>query len=147
MKYGVVVIGRNEGERLRQCLMSLPRASVTVYVDSGSSDGSVQRARHLGADVIELDMRVPFTAARARNAGFRRLREISPDLEYVQFLDGDCELIDGWLEDAISFLNAHADVGGSVRSATRALPRAFDLQLAMRPGMGWAGRRRALLWR
>jgi Glycosyl transferase family group 2 len=26
-------------------------------------------------------------------------------------LDGDCELIDGWLEDAISFLNAHADVG------------------------------------
>ena len=111
MKYGVVVIGRNEGERLRQCLMSLPRASVIVYVDSGSSDGSVQRARHLGADVIELDMRAPFTAARARNAGFRRLREISPDFEYVQFVDGDCELIDGWLEDAISFLNAHADVG------------------------------------
>ena len=33
-----------------------------------------------GADVIELDMSVPFTAARARNAGFRRLREIAPDL-------------------------------------------------------------------
>jgi GT2 family glycosyltransferase len=29
----------------------------------------------------------------------------------VQFLDGDCELIDGWLEGAISFLGAHADVG------------------------------------
>ena len=111
MKYGVVVIGRNEGERLRRCLMSLPRAGAIVYVDSGSTDGSVQLARHLGADVIELDMRVPFTAARARNAGFRRLREISPDIEYVQFVDGDCELIDGWLEDAISFLNAHADVG------------------------------------
>ena len=88
-----------------------PKLASSVYVDSGSSDGSVQRARDLGADVIELDMRVPFTAARARNAGFRRLREISPDLEYVQFVDGDCELIDGWLEDAISFLNAHADVG------------------------------------
>ena len=110
MKYGVVAIGRNEGERLRHCLMSLPTASVTVYVDSGSSDGSVQQARHLGADVIELDMRAPFTAARARNAGFRRLREISPDIEYVQFVDGDCELIDGWLASAISFLNAHADV-------------------------------------
>jgi glycosyltransferase involved in cell wall biosynthesis len=111
MKYGVVVIGRNEGERLRQCLMSLPAAGAKMYVDSGSSDGSVERARRLGVKVVELDMRVPFTAARARNAGFRRLREISPDLEYVQFVDGDCELIEGWLEDAISFLNAHADVG------------------------------------
>src|SRR5262245_1056026 len=110
MTYGVVVIGRNEGERLRRCLMSLPRTSIIVYVDSGSSDGSVPRARHLGSDVIELDMHAPFTAARARNAGFRRLREISPNIEYVQFLDGDCELIDGWLEAAISFLNAHADV-------------------------------------
>ena len=59
-----------------------------------------QLARELGADVIELDMRVPFTAARARNVGFRRLREISPDIEYVQFVDGDCKLIAGWLEDA-----------------------------------------------
>ena len=77
-----------------------PETSAIVYVDSGSNDGSVELARELGADVIELDMRVPFTAARARNAGFRRLREISPDLEYVQFVDGDCELIAGWLEEA-----------------------------------------------
>jgi glycosyltransferase involved in cell wall biosynthesis len=105
------VIGRNEGERLGQCLLSLPKAGVTVYVDSGSSDGSVQRARLLGADVIELDKEVPFTAARARNAGFRRLLEISPELEYVQFLDGDCEVIDGWLGVAVSFLTTHSNVG------------------------------------
>jgi len=111
MKFGVVAIGRNEGDRLRQCLTSLPKAGVIIYVDSGSSDGSVLRARHLGAEVIELDMRVPFTAARARNAGFRHLHKISPDLEFVQFLDGDCELIAGWLEDAILFLNTRSDVG------------------------------------
>ena len=36
-------------------------------------------------------------AARARNAGLRRLLELDSDL-HVQFVDGDCELCDGWLE-------------------------------------------------
>jgi glycosyltransferase involved in cell wall biosynthesis len=111
MKFGAVAIGRNEGERLRQCLKSLSAVAVVVYVDSGSTDGSAQLARDLGADVIELDLSTPFTAARARNAGFRRLREMAPDLPYVQFVDGDCELIDGWSEHAISFLDARDDVG------------------------------------
>src|SRR6185437_7195484 len=96
MKFGAVAIGRNEGERLRQCLKSLSAAAAVVYVDSGSTDGSAEWARSQGADVIDLDIGLPFTAARARNAGFGRLREIDSDLRYVQFLDGDCELIDGW---------------------------------------------------
>ena len=66
---GVVAIGRNEGERLRVCLTSALRdCAHVVYVDSGSSDGSVQLARELGAQVVELDLSIPFTAARARNA-------------------------------------------------------------------------------
>ena len=67
-------------------------------------------AREHNADVIELDMSVPFTAARARNAGFRRLREIAPDLDYVQFIDGDCELNREWPAQAIGYLDAHPDV-------------------------------------
>lgn len=111
MKFGAVAIGRNEGGRLRRCLKSLKAAAAVVYVDSGSTDGSVQWARNQGADVIDLDTGLPFTAARARNAGFRRLREMDPNLCYVQFVDGDCELIDGWPEHAISFLDTHPDVG------------------------------------
>ncbi len=109
-EFGVVAIGRNEGERLKQCLRSAPMADVTVYVDSGSTDGSVKWAKELGATVVELDMTRPFTAARARNAGFKRLRELAPHLSYVQFIDGDCELIETWPEMAISFLNSHATV-------------------------------------
>ena len=42
----VVAIGRNEGERLRACLASVvPLAACVVYVDSGSTDGSVAMAR------------------------------------------------------------------------------------------------------
>jgi uncharacterized membrane protein YedE/YeeE len=50
--------------------------------------------------VIALDMTQPFTAARARNAGWRRALECMPDLQYVQFVDGDCEVVPGWLTTA-----------------------------------------------
>ena len=54
--------------------------------------------------------KLPFTAARARNAGFRRLREVATDLEYVQFVDGDCEINARWPEIAASFLASQAGV-------------------------------------
>lgn len=108
---GVVVIGRNEGERLRRCLVSVAHASdCVVYVDSGSTDGSVPLARGMGIEVVELDMSIPFTAARARNEGFERLIAVRPDASYVQFVDGDCEVVTGWMEKAAGFLDSHADV-------------------------------------
>jgi hypothetical protein len=36
---------------------------------------------------------------------------MAPELPYVQFVDGDCELTEGWSEHAISFLDARSDVG------------------------------------
>jgi GT2 family glycosyltransferase len=109
---GVVAIGRNEGERLVRCLASLtPRERAVVYVDSGSSDGSVERARASGAQVVELDATRPFTAARARNAGFEALAAANPALDRVMFVDGDCEVAAGWLDAASAFLATHPDVG------------------------------------
>ena len=101
-RVGLVVIGRNEGDRLRQCFVSvLNEVTDIVYVDSGSTDGSVEMARSLGVDAIELDLTIPFTAARARNEGFARLMEINRNLEFVQFVDGDCEIAPQWLEFAL----------------------------------------------
>lgn len=98
---GVVVIGRNEGERLQRCLRSLgDQVGRAVYVDSGSQDDSVAFARSLGARVVELDTSIPFTAARARNEGWRALVAAEPGVEFVQFVDGDCEVEAGWLERA-----------------------------------------------
>jgi GT2 family glycosyltransferase len=108
---GFVVIGRNEGERLRRCLGSVPvQASGVVYVDSASTDGSRETACSLGADVVALESDRPFTAARARNAGFRRLRRMAPGAAYVQFIDGDAELCAGWAAAARRFLDAHPEV-------------------------------------
>jgi GT2 family glycosyltransferase len=105
---GVVVIGRNEGERLRRCLESV--AGHVVYVDSGSIDGSVAMARGMGVSVVELDLSMPFSAARARNAGFERLEQLVPDIGYVHFIDGDVELAPGWIATALRFLEEHPDV-------------------------------------
>jgi glycosyltransferase involved in cell wall biosynthesis len=107
---GLVAIGRNEGSRLRQCLMeAIGQVACVVYVDSGSTDGSLELARLIGADV-ELDLSIPFTAARARNEGFARLLQLVPDIEFVQFVDGDCEMVDGWIDRALSELAAKPDV-------------------------------------
>ncbi len=106
-----VVIGRNEGSRLIDCLTSLQsNVKCMVYVDSGSSDGSAQVAERLGAYVVSLNTSRPFTAARARNEGFAVLKKLRPDIRLVQFIDGDCELDDGWLNTAADFMVQHSDV-------------------------------------
>lgn len=105
-----VAIGRNEGERLRGCLRSLlDRGVPIVYVDSGSTDGSIEYAQNHGVEVVKLDTSIPFTAARARNAGFERVVELAPDTAKVMFVDGDCEVEAEWLPTAEAFLDTHEE--------------------------------------
>lgn len=108
---GFVAIGRNEGARLQRCLASLAAAGgPVVYVDSGSTDDSLATARAAGAEAVELGSDIPFTAARARNAGWRRLKARRPDLDFVMFIDGDCELHAGFPGAALDHLSQHPDV-------------------------------------
>lgn len=88
----VVVIGRNEGERLVRCLASVramhwSQAAVElIYVDSASQDDSPARARDFGAFVIETRSVRPCAAA-GRNLGWGRATA-----PFVLFLDGDTML-------------------------------------------------------
>jgi GT2 family glycosyltransferase len=108
---GVVVIGRNEGERLVNCINSLKHnLPQVIYVDSSSTDDSVYEAASMGAHVLELDMSRPFTAARARNAGFASLMKLYPNLELIQFVDGDCVVTVDWINLAVNFLQSHSEV-------------------------------------
>jgi len=108
---GAVIIGRNEGERLVSCLESLLASlDVVVYVDSGSSDNSLAAASGRGVHCVSLDMSIPFTAARARNEGAEYLLSKFPDLSYIQFVDGDCEVQPEWVAEAQDFLHGHVEV-------------------------------------
>jgi cellulose synthase/poly-beta-1,6-N-acetylglucosamine synthase-like glycosyltransferase len=123
--FGVVLIGRNEGERLRLSLESVLKLTKrVVYADSASSDGSVQLARSLGAVVVELDPSKPLNAARGRNAGFDALRHHFPECRYVLFLDGDCRLVESFPAKAISFLNSHEKAAIACGRRFEAFPNA-----------------------
>lgn len=122
---GIVIIGRNEGERLTRCLAAIDtQQHKVVYVDSASSDNSIEQAKRANAHVIELDMSVPFTAARARNQGWQYLYRRYPTLEYIQFVDGDCELLTGWVEEATAFLGTNKKVAVVCGSLIEKYPQA-----------------------
>jgi GT2 family glycosyltransferase len=88
-----VVIGRNEGKRLEPSLRSVQAAKIpVVYVDSGSTDGSLARAQAFGVSVLSLDPGRPFSAARARNEGLAQAMRLFPTATYAMFLDADCVL-------------------------------------------------------
>lgn len=108
---GIVIIGRNEGARLVRCLASASgQADTVIYVDSGSDDGSQDAALGAGAELVSLDPDTPFTAAKARNAGFDMLMRQAQPPKYVQFIDGDCELRPDWIGQAHAFLEQHGKV-------------------------------------
>ena len=109
-RVGIVVVGRNEGERLLHSLTSgLASTKRVIYIDSGSSDDSVALAEGLGVPACRLDPARPFSAARARNEGFAQLRRAHPELQIVQFLDGDCRLAPGWLVAGLAELECGSD--------------------------------------
>lgn len=99
-----VVIGRNEEKNLARCLQSVVRQDrgKIVYVDSRSTDRSVEIARSFaGVEVIVLADDAP-NAAKARNAGWRA----ATDATFVHFVDGDSMLADGWLAHGLKALEA-----------------------------------------
>lgn len=117
---GVIIIGRNEGDRLVRALKSTTNSGIKhgVYVDSGSSDNSINHAKQSGLETISLDLSRPFTAARARNTGFQQLIKTIPNVEFIQFLDGDCTLAADWIKHASQFLADnpnHSIVAGRLR--------------------------------
>lgn len=105
-RIGLVIIGRNEGERLAACLKSVGGLQApAVYVDSNSTDNSVSLASASGVQVLNLDLTKPFSAARARNEGAQKLLAEHPEIEFIQFLDGDCQLDPTWIAAAVEHLD------------------------------------------
>lgn len=109
LRVSVVIIGRNEGMRLARCLQSVRSMDLAdacyeiLYVDSGSSDGSLARARGFGARVFEVEG-AP-TAARGRNLGLQHARA-----PFILFLDGDTLVHPDFARKALDFLDQHEDV-------------------------------------
>lgn len=94
-----IIIGRNEGWRLTKCLKSVYNTInanelknyEVIYVDSKSSDDSIERAQEFnGVNIFQLTR--DFNAAIARNIG---AKESKGDVLF--FIDGDMEIQEDFL--------------------------------------------------
>ena len=108
----IIVIGLNEEKRLNECLNSIIHIDALdykldiVYVDSGSTDKSIEIAESFSSvKVISLDDSKP-SAAKARNLGVSVTAG-----DYIQFVDGDSALDRSWLEKALPILRSNKAIG------------------------------------
>jgi glycosyltransferase involved in cell wall biosynthesis len=136
----VVVIGRNEGQRLARCLESIARVETVavkevIYVDSASTDGSAELASRYGALSIKVHSERP-TAALGRNTGWRLAAS-----NLILFLDGDTVLHPGFPRvavDALSMDESIAAVWGHRREMhpeRSFFNRILDLDWVYPPGL------------
>jgi glycosyltransferase involved in cell wall biosynthesis len=136
----IVVIGRNEGQRLARCFESIARIKTVdvkevIYVDSASTDSSAELASRYGALSITIHPERP-TAAVARNTGWRRAAS-----DLILFLDGDTVLHSDFPRgayDALSMDESIAAVWGHRREMhpeRSIFNRVLDLDWIYPPGL------------
>jgi len=91
-----IIIGRNEGWKLSQCFESVLKTIdinnisdfEVIYIDSNSSDASIERAKQCKGAIKIFQLTGDYNAAIARNIG---AEESKGDVLF--FMDGDMELI------------------------------------------------------
>jgi glycosyltransferase involved in cell wall biosynthesis len=103
-----IIIGRNEGWKITTCLESVFRAIENnmlvdcdvIFVDSKSSDDSVQRAKKFkGARIFQITGQ--YNAAVARNIGGSEAKG-----DVLFFLDGDMELESNFIAEALKLIKS-----------------------------------------
>jgi GT2 family glycosyltransferase len=112
-RVSIVILTWNQLDVTRACLESLARHTDPqhewVFVDNGSTDGTVEVLRALAAErpntrLIENATNLGF--ARGCNQG----REVATG-EYLLFLNNDVVVTEGWLEGMLECLNASPRTG------------------------------------
>ena len=108
----VVIPVKNGGSDLTRCVEAIRRQKVEheveiVVIDSGSSDGSRERARALGAQVFEIPPE-EFGHGHARNVGAARARG-----DVLVFTSQDAYAADDrWLATLVGPLGSEPDLAG-----------------------------------
>jgi glycosyltransferase involved in cell wall biosynthesis len=144
-KVSVVIIARNEEQAIGQCLESVIAvtkdfASEILFVDSASTDRTVDIARQYAVPIVRFEPGSMFSPSAGRWLGTRFTRG-----EYLFFVDGDMMVVDGWLTHAFDVLrDPHlAGVGGRLfwvePGEAIHMNRKDDLPLGLVRGLGGAG--------
>ncbi|MGM0589762.1 MAG: glycosyltransferase family 2 protein [Bacteroidota bacterium] len=104
----IIIIGKNEGDKLRKCIKSVEKVLNThknnikieaIYVDSKSTDGSVDVARN-SRNIRVYQNTGETNAAIARNIGARVAKG-----NILFFVDGDMEIESNFLDHVLTSKN------------------------------------------
>ena len=95
MKIAVYTIAKNEEQFVESWYNSAKDADYLLIADTGSTDNTVELAKSLGINVINVNVS-PWRFDDARNAS---LAAIPLDIDYCIALDMDEVLIEGWREE------------------------------------------------
>jgi len=127
-----IVIARNEEDVLGASIESILRAAASlpswecIFVDSASEDGTIDVATSYPISVIQLSNDTRLTAGAGRHVGTHHASG-----EYVMFVDGDCELQMGFVEEALEVFHRDESLGTVV--GTRGTVYSRDSDKAITP--------------
>jgi glycosyltransferase involved in cell wall biosynthesis len=101
----IIAVGRNESKRLVQTLSAAQSvaAKAIVYVDSLSTDNSIEIAKKYTSHIVSMHSDDHPSAAHARNLGIDYVLKNFSDIHWIQFIDADCELVLDWPATAITY--------------------------------------------
>ena len=110
--WSVVVIARNEEAVIANCLDSVVRAFQQrsyelIFVDSASTDRTVEIVRRFDARIITIPAVGPLRPSVGRYIGYRYVKG-----KWILFLDGDSVLDASWVEAAERAFSSDASLGG-----------------------------------
>lgn len=112
VRLSIIVIGRNEALHIERCLRSsikgiqnFPESEI-IYVDSASTDNTVEIAKKFPIKIFQLKPDWPLSASAGRYIGTLHAKG-----DYLFFIDGDTLLFYNWLDKGIQYLQEHQEVG------------------------------------
>lgn len=107
-----VIIGKNAdwsiGRLLQSIIAHVPQqlSSEIIYVDSASTDRTIEVVRAYPATVVQLSSKYPLCASAGRFIGSQYATG-----KYIAFIDSDMELAGGWLDAAVKLLEGEPGIG------------------------------------
>lgn len=110
----IVIIGRNEERGIAACITAAQNAAAQIggaeiiYVDSASTDATVEIAASLGARVVALD---PAEHRLCPSAG-RFAGSLAATGDFILFLDADTLIYENFLPAAIEHFQKNPDLAG-----------------------------------
>lgn len=106
----IIILNFNGRDLLKECIDSLLETLYSpieiIVADNGSSDGSIDFVRETYLAVIIVDNKVNIGYAAGNNRGIAAATG-----KYVVTLNNDVVVEPSWLDEAISFIDSHEDVG------------------------------------